>query len=278
MFAKRPGYADSGMTSPHALLAGLLPIALLFSLTAQAQVVASIPSAVRDPVFGKLAQEPDIKEGDGKWAGSLGLGVTLRRGSTSATEGSLSLDAERTMRDSRLLAGLIAVHSSENGERSSDTLTGDLRGERKLGERSFGFVGLGVERDALQDMTARGSLSSGLGMRWLSVKDLALNLYGGLAYSFEHYRASEDAKGVEALLGAEVRYEISPTSRVTQRLVVYPNSIRGGARVALQGSLTTRINSHFGLQVAVLQKYRETIQDQNSHADTVFFTGITTGF
>ena len=256
----------------------LLACALCAGAAAPAGATERLPSAVRDPVFGNLAQEPDLKESDGKWAGSLGLGVSLRRGSTSATEGSLSLDAERTMRDSRLLASLIAVHSAENGDRSSDTMTGDLRGERKLGERQFGFVGLGVERDALQDMTARGSLSTGLGLRWLNAETHALTLYGGLAYSFEHYRASEDAKGVESLLGAEWRYEISPTSRISQRLVLYPNSIRGGARVALQGSLTTRVNSHFGLQVAVLQKYRETIRDQNSHADTVLFTGITTGF
>ncbi|MBK9219816.1 MAG: DUF481 domain-containing protein [Uliginosibacterium sp.] len=261
-----------------AALRVMLSCTLCASLGVQAQDAERIPSAVHDPVFGKLAQAPDLKESDGKWAGSLGLGVTLRRGSTSATEGSLSLDAERTMRDSRLFASLIAVHSAENGERSSDTMTGDLRGERKLGERQFGFVGLGLERDALQDMTARGSLSTGLGMRWLNAETHALTLYGGLAYSFEHYRASEDAKGVESLFGAEWRYEISPTSRISQRLVVYPASIRGGARLALQGSLTTRINSHFGLQVAVLQKYRETIRDQNSHADTVFFTGITTGF
>lgn len=254
-------------------------LCLLAAFPAHAQDAESLPPAVHDPLFKKLAQAPEIKEeSSGKWEGSLGLGFTLRRGSSSSNQGSLSLDAERHMRDSRLIASVIAVRSSKNGERSSDTMNSDLRGERKLGERSFGFAGLGVERDALQDMTVRGSLSSGLGLRWLNAESLTLNLYSGLAYSFEHYRANKDAKGVEALFGSEMRYEISPTSRISHRFVVYPDSIGGGARFAMQGDLTTRINSHFGLQLAVLQKYREKVRDQNSHADTVFFTGITAGF
>lgn len=238
-----------------------------------------LPPAVRDPLFSKLAQEPEIKEdSSGKWEGALGLGFTARRGASSTNQGSLSLEAERNMRDSRLLANVIAVRSSKDGERSSDTLNSDLRGERKFGERSFGFLGLGIERDGLQDMTVRGSLSSGLGLRWLDSDSLKLSLYGGLAYSQEHYRTSSDIKGLEVLLGTELRYTLSASSHISHRLVIYPDSISGGARYAMQGDLTTRINSHFGLQLAVLQKYREKVSNQNSHADTVLFTGITAGF
>jgi len=236
------------------------------------------PKAVDDPEFKKLAQEPEIKDGSGKWDGSLGLGLTMRRGSTSSNQGSMSLDAERNMRDSRLLANVIAVRASQDGARSSDTATADLRGERKLSGDMFGFAGLGLERDALQDMTLRGSVSSGVGKRWLNDNGFSINLYSGLAYSVEHYRVAEDARGAEVLLGSEMRYQLSPNSHVSQRLVAYPDSVGGGARYAMQADLTTRINSHFGLQLAVLQKYREKVVNQNSHADTVVFTGITAAF
>lgn len=237
------------------------------------------PKAVKDSMFNKLAQEPEIKdESSGKWEGSLGLGLTLRRGSTSSNQGSFSLDAERNMRESRLTANVLAVRNSENGTRSSDTATADFRGERKLDENSFGFAGIGLERDGLQDLTLRNSVSSGLGYRWFNDEEFSVNLYGGLAYSVEQYRTHDDARGVEALIGSELHYQISPTSRFSQRVVAYPDSVNGGARFALQGELNTRINAHFGLQLAVLQKYRERVSDQNAHSDTVFFTGITAGF
>lgn len=252
-------------------LAGGLPLA-------QAQDQPELPKAVADPLFKKLAQPPELKSSSGKWEGSLGMGLTARRGSSNSTEGSLSFDALREMRDSRLLANAIVVRSSENGERSGDTADADFRGERNLSEQMFGFAGLNAERDGLQDLSLRGSLSSGVGVRWYNTEDLTLNVYSGLAYSWERYRTESDARGVEALLGSEFRYQLSPTSRVTHRMVVYPDSVGGGTRYAMQGDLTTRINERFGLQLAVLQKYREKVRNANSHADTVVFTGITAGF
>lgn len=241
--------------------------------------LSSTPKAIKDSMFDKLAQEPEIKEeGSGKWEGSLGLGLTMRRGGTSSNQGSFSLDAERNMRESRLTANALAVRSSENGTRNTDTATADYRGERKLDDNAFGFAGLGLERDGLQDMTMRTSVSSGLGYRWFSQDSFGLNLYGGLAYSMEQYRASTDEKGFEPLVGSELHYQLSSTSRLSQRIVAYPDSVGGGARYAMQGELNTRINSHFGLQLAVLQKYREKVTNQNAHSDTVFFTGITAGF
>ncbi|GAB2893058.1 hypothetical protein GCM10027046_22490 [Uliginosibacterium flavum] len=246
---------------------------------AQEPALPETPKVVADPLFKKLARAPELKEeSSGKWEGSFGLGLTMRRGSSNSTEGSLSLDAVREMRDSRLLANAIAVRSAENGERSGDTANADFRGERNISEHMFGFAGAGAERDMLQDLSLRGSLSSGVGVHWLNTEALTLNVYGGLAYSWERYRNEPDARGFEGVLGSELRYELSPTSRITHRMVVYPDSVGGGTRYAMQGDLTTRINSHFGLQVAVLQKYREKVRAENSHADTVLFTGITTAF
>lgn len=239
---------------------------------------ADTPDAISDPLFKKLARPPELKDGSGKWEGSLGAGFTLRRGSNNSTQGSVSLDAVRHMRDSRLLANALAVRSTQNGERSGDTANADFRGERNLSERLFGFAGLGAERDGLQDLSLRGSLSSGVGAHWLDIKDLSMNIYGGLAYSWERYRNEADARGVEVLLGSEIRYALSPSSRLSHRMVVYPDSVGGGTRYAMQGDLSTRINSHFSLQVALLQKYREKVRNQNSHSDTVVFTGINTSF
>lgn len=248
------------------------------SLHSFGQDLPGVPGVVDDPLFGNLAHEPTIKKGSGKWEGSLGLGFTARRGSENSTEGSLSLDALREMRDSRLLANVVAVRSAENGERDGDNAQADFRGERRISKKMFGFAGFGSERDAYQDMTFRGSLSSGVGLRWVETEATQFNLHTGLAYSEERYRASRAEKGLELLFGSELRHQLSDTSRVTHRLVLYPDSVGGGLRMAMQADLTTRINSHFGLQLAVLQKYRERARETSSHLDTIFFTGITAGF
>ncbi len=252
--------------------------ALAFVPAVHAQDTPDLPSAVQDSMFLKLAAEPELKGGTGKWKGSFGAGLTMRRGSSNSTEGSLSLDGTRVMRDSRLVATALAVRSSENGERSGDTANGDFRGERRLDEKLFGFAGLGAERDAMQDMTFRSSLSSGIGTRLIEQDSTTLNLYGGLAYSMERYTTGESPKGVETLLGSEFMHQLTAGSRITHRLVLYPDSVSGGTRFAMQGDLTTTITEHFGLRLSVLHKYREKVRNENSHVDTVFFTGITANF
>lgn len=256
----------------------LVPFCLMAGQSiAQAQN-PDLPSAVQDSMFHKLATEPELKDGTGKWKGSLGASFTLRRGSSSSTEGSLSLDAARVMRDSRLVANALAVRGSKDGERSSDTANGEFRGERRINNGLFGFAGLSAERDALQDMTFRSSVSSGVGTRWIETEETTLNLYGGLAYSMERYTTGESPKGVESLIGTEFSHALSDSSRITHRMVLYPDSVGGGTRLAMQGDLSTRINEHFGLRLSILHKYREKVRNENSHFDTVFFTGITAGF
>lgn len=267
------------MTPSSCVFRVLFPLCCLaFQGIAQAQDAPDMPGAVQDSMFHKLASEPELKDGTGKWKGSLGAGITLRRGSTNSTEGSLSLDASRVMRDSRLLATALAIRSSENGQRSGDTANGEFRGERRIERNMFGFAGLGAERDAMQDMTFRSSLSTGVGTRWIDNETTGLNLYAGVAYSMERYTTGETPKGLEPLLGSEFMYHISETSRLTHRMVLYPDSVSGGTRFAMQGDLTTSINERFGLRLSVLHKYREKVRNENSHFDTVFFTGITAGF
>ena len=273
-------HSDSilAMLRSFALRSALSLAVLLVCPQSFAQDLPDVPGAVDDPLFSNLAHEPTIKKGSGKWEGSLGLGFTARRGSENSTEGSISLDALREMRDSRLLANVVAVRSAEDGERSGDNAQADFRGERRISKQMFGFAGLGSERDAYQDMTLRGSFSSGVGLRWVETEATQFNLHTGLAYSVERYRAGRSEKGLELLLGSELRHQLSKTSRITHRLVLYPDSVGGGLRMAMQADLTTRINSHFGLQLAVLQKYRERARETSSNLDTVFFTGITAGF
>lgn len=237
-----------------------------------------LPSQVKDPLFNNLAREPEMNEPSDKWNGSFGLGITLQQGSTNSNQGSFTLDAVRTTETRRLLANVIAVRGHENGERDTDNLNADFRSERNFGKDMFGYFALGAERDGVQELQMRGSAGGGLGSHLYRSETLSFNAYLGLAWSEERYRGEEPSRGLEGLLGEELRYRISEHSSLTQRLVVYPDSVSGGTRFALQGALSTRINSTLGLQVAVLQKYREKVRGDAANLDTVVFTGITAGF
>ena len=94
----------------------------------------------------------------------------------------------------------------------------------------------------------------------------------------DYYKA-EDGRGVEPLIGEEFSLKLSDTSKFSQRLVIFPNTVgAGGMRAAAQADITTRITDKLGLQLAVLAKYRARVTATEKHTDVTIFTGITSRF
>lgn len=238
-----------------------------------------LPSAVQDDDFSKFASAPKTDADKRHWSGSIAAGVTLQRGNTNSSQGSVTTEAERDLRDSRFLASGMFVRSTESDGTHAESATADFRGERNVSENMFGFAGIGYERDTAQDLSGRGSINTGLGVHALDREPYKLNLYGGIAYTIERDAHSSTDRGFEPLLGSEFKWQISETASFANKIVIYPNAIGGGGkRVTMQSELTTRITRHIGLQIAALQKYRENVLDSHKHTDTSLFTGITTNF
>ena len=238
-----------------------------------------LPSAVQDDDFSRFASAPKTDSDKKHWTGSLSAGVTLQRGNTNSSQGSMSAEAERDLRDSRLIANGMFVRSTESDGTHAESATLDFRGERNISDNIFGFAGPSYERDTAQDLSGRSTLSTGLGLRALKDERYNLNLYGGVAYTIERDAHSSTDRGFEPLLGSEFKMQISETASFSNRIVIYPNAVGGGGkRVTVQSELTTRITRRIGLQIAALQKYRENVTDSHKHTDTSLFTGLTTNF
>ncbi|GAB4060526.1 DUF481 domain-containing protein [Uliginosibacterium sediminicola] len=238
---------------------------------------ADTPAAVDDPIFSTLAKPPE--QGEGKWQGSLGMGFTLNRGNDNSTQASFSGNAVRAMRDSRLVARALVIRNSSSGERTSESANLEFRGERSFDDNMFGFGDAQLERDVKNDLSLRQSLSAGIGRRLYDEEAIRLNLYGGLAYAMANFYEARDGRGFEPMVGEDMDYKLSETSRLGQRFVLFPTTVgAGGMRTALQADITTRITDRFGLQVAVLHKYREQTNGTSKHNDLTIFTGLTSKF
>ncbi|MFT3735464.1 MAG: DUF481 domain-containing protein [Rhodocyclaceae bacterium] len=262
-------------SGPACLRHALIVAGLLCTTGASAQT----PDAIKDSSFNRLAKSPDAGTGNGKWGWNLGLGATLNRGDTHSTRGNLSLEGERAMRDSRLLTHALLIREQARNEDRKDVVSLGFRGERNIDHALFGFGDFAVDRDIAEDISRRTSLGSGIGYRIVNTPTYLLNVYTGLAAVDAIYYEAEDARGVEWLLGQDMSWQISETSRLRQRFVVYPHTVGvGGARTALQLMLSTSINSLFSLQLAVLHKYQAHVPDDNHHNKLTIYTGLGVNF
>lgn len=250
---------------------------LLLLALSSLSVHAEPPPAVKDPMFNSLAISP--QSGEGKWKGGAGLGVTLSRGSNNTTQATLTGEATRAMRDSRLIGRALVIRNSADGKRSNDVANLEARGERNFDGDMFGFGDAMLERDLNNDLRLRQTAGAGIGRRLHDEDGLLLNAYVGVSYAVANYYTASDGRGAEAMLGQDLAYRLSDTSKLSQRLVLVPNSVGpGGVRTALQADITTRITDRFGLQLAVLHKYRENVAAGDAHNDIIVFTGLTSSF
>jgi putative salt-induced outer membrane protein len=231
-----------------------------------------------DPVFNRfIANSP--QSGDGRWKGTLGFGMTLNKGNSESTQASLAADANRTLRDSRILFHALLIHSTSGGDTTVDSDLGEARYERNFAEAAFGYGDITLERDPFRDLNLRQSYAGGLGYRLLKREDSQLNAYVGVSYTLEDRKAAEDARGWEPTIGNDFTYTISETASIAQRWVLFPTTVgNGGVRSVFQIDLNMKLVGRVGVQISFLNKYRQRVAQGEKSTDSILFTGITAGF
>ncbi|MDB5815336.1 MAG: hypothetical protein JWN23_2453 [Rhodocyclales bacterium] len=230
-----------------------------------------------DPAFNRMANAP--QSGDGHWKGAFGFGTTISHGNSESTQASLLIDATRTLHDSRFLIHSLLIRGTSGGSTTVDNDLAEARYERNFAKASFGFGDMTFERDPFRDLALRQSYAAGAGYRLLRTENLQLNVYGGVAYTFENHGVEDNARGWEPMIGNDFTYKFSETASITQRWAVFPDTVGGGGvRSVFQVDLNTKISGRWGIQISLLNKYRQHVREQEKNFDTILFTGVTAGF
>lgn len=253
------------------LISLALFVAAVFHTPAHAQ------GRPNDPAFNYFANAP--VGGDGRWKGTLGFGMTLTKGNSNSTQASLTAEATRVLRDSRMVLRTLLFRNTNNGDTTVDNDQGTARYERNFAKAAFGFGDVTLERDPFRDLQLRQSYAGGTGYRFLQRENIQLNIYGGVAYTIEDKVAGEDASGWEPMVGNDFSYKLSDTATIAQRWVLFPTTVGGGGvRSVFQIDLNTKISGRFGLQVSFLNKYRQHVRATEKSSDSILFTGVTASF
>jgi putative salt-induced outer membrane protein len=231
-----------------------------------------------DPVLNRfIANSP--QSGDGRWKGTLGFGMTLNKGNSESTQASLTADATRTLRDSRIILRTLLIHSTNGGDTTVDNDQGEARYERNFAQSAFGYGDITLERDPFRDLNLRQSYAGGLGYRLLKREDTQLNVYAGVSYTLEDRKMADNARGWEPTVGNDLTYKISETASIAERWVIFPTTVgNGGVRSIFQVDLNMKLVGRVGVQISFLNKYRQHVGQGEKSTDSILFTGITAGF
>ncbi len=232
----------------------------------------------------------------GRWEGDFGTGLTLSSGNTDGQAFNLTLDTTYTRPEDKL--SLFGNYLESRARTEEDGLVttsitarrwrAGTRYDRNITEHEFGFVGLEFSHDRARDLDLRSVVSTGLGRHIYKDAELTWDIYAGLSWREDYYRGEGvEVNGVlrkyytttETLFGQESTHEFSGSTRLTQKLVIYPGLLKGqGARATFDAGLLVDINETLSLSVKLQGRYDSLARAPAEKYDLYLITGLSVKF
>ena len=142
-----------------------------------------------------------------RWEGSVELGYSRTRGNSNISQSSVGANTEYESARVRLQGSVLSLFSKQSDARSASTHALSTRVDVYIRPHAFAFSQGTLDRDDAQLLSLRTSIGGGLGWQAVRSRGTELSLIGGLTFTDEHHRASEEVQprraesSGEALLG-----------------------------------------------------------------------------
>ncbi len=229
---------------------------------------------------------------DGAWRGSLGSAFSLAAGNRSNSTALVNASAVRATVEDRISLG----GSLDYGRgRDSDGVVATTS-HRWLGSAEYDWNlspvwftsqrGI-VEADRIVNLNMRALVASSVGYKVIDTGELALSVYGGLAYMTERYDETKVIGGrsdtrfdrFSLYLSEETRHRFSEGVTLSQRLDVYPGITGDKARLArFNASLALAVTRTLQLNVGFVHSINTRPPEGLGRSDTSLFTGVSLRF
>ncbi len=228
---------------------------------------------------------------DGQWRGTGGASVSSVSGNSQST--SLGLDTafvRATVEDKWTLdARARYVRSEVDGVRSTTTNQWAANGQYdlNLSQATYAFGKLGLESDAVVDLSLRRTLAGGLGYKWLISDKHNASVFSGIAHTVDRYdtvqlidgRSDRRFSRSSVLLGQESNHELTDTTTLKQRLEVYPG-VSGDKAVLSKftAALAVAVNSRFSVTLGLSHAYNSKPPVGTKREDVGLLAGVNMRF
>lgn len=224
---------------------------------------------------------------DGQFRSAIGLGASFSSGNTKATNLSLNADAVRATDQNKLSLYGNAQYARSGGVTTGDQLRLGGRYDQNLSASLFAFGGLDFERNKFANLDLRSQLSAGLGWHVIKSPNTNFDVFGGLGYTHDKYKAAMVIDGasrssynyMSLLLGEESTHKLSDSTSFKQRLVVVPNmKNRGEYRANWDAGLAVAMSKAMNLNVGFAFAHNSEPGAGRKATDTLLTTGVSVKF
>lgn len=217
------------------------------------------------------------------WSGTFDTGFSLTAGNSDTRTFSAGFRAVRETPDDKFTAyaNALQVRNSSSGQVriTAQSVWAGARLDMNVRGKWFAFSSADFEYNQPQRLDLRAVLGGGGGYHAIRKDRVTLDLTGGVTNNYERFSTGITRNSAELLLGQEAKIKLNNRSRMTNRLVFYPNLTRpGDFRALLDGSLQTDINSWLGWHLTVGNRYNSRPVSATEKNDFLMSTGLRFSF
>jgi putative salt-induced outer membrane protein YdiY len=230
------------------------------------------------------------------WTGTMGIGlVSLTGNSESLTlTGLVNLERKtehwivRAKANGAYGQARAAADATTDADVVAMRALGELRGDRRFGERATGFVMVGADTDHVKSVEERFYGEAGASMVWLDDKteefqrlllrtDLALRYVNEIR--FQYYPTPLNVDDVSLFgprFGVAFRYGISKDTSFVQDAEVIPDITGGAGRVLFNSTskISSKLTSSFALSIGFTVTHDSLPAPGKRTTDTALIAGI----
>lgn len=209
------------------------------------------------------------------WQGNAALALSRSAGNTNSTTYSAAVDEARTTSENKISLYFSTLYGKSQGVTSADKTRLGSRYDHNLGSQVFGFGLLEFEQDSLANLNLRTGVGAGFGYYFIKNDVDSFDVFSGLSYSKSNLSVGNAISGMEILLGEESSHKLSETTRLKQKLSVFPSVKNSGQyRSLFESGLVVDISSNMGLSISLQNKFNSDVGAGIKKSDTVLLTGL----
>lgn len=217
------------------------------------------------------------------WSGGANVSFALTRGNSETKNLALAMTADRKTLHDHLGLYANSVYATNDAlaavpDVTANAVQGGLRYDHNFDSRLFGFGAADFQTDALQELNLRSVLGGGLGLHAVRREKTTLDFLSGGNYTKENYETfNRNVAGLT--LGEELASELGSSTKLTQKLYVFPNlSDTGEYRATFNFATVTKINKWLGWQNAFGDIYVTNPPLGTRQNDILLTTGLSFSF
>ena len=182
-----------------------------------------------------------------KWSGNVNFGATHQSGNVERVTGSFGAEGALDLEKDKFAANFLTLYAEDDGNVSF---------KHFFGTKVYGTLNFDGYKDKFRNLNLRYSVGPGIGYQIWDEAKKKLSFEAGITYFSDDLKTGEDKQYATARAASDFKYQITKSTKITNRFVIFPNLDSVGDYILRnEAGLKNDVGEGWGLKLSHIFDY-----------------------